>query len=333
MPNAVRSVVRSSCADVERVGVNALTHILGDISNEEFLQHYWQRQPLLVRSAFSVDSLPVVSSELAVLAEDPDVESRIVLEAGPTGPWELRSGPFRAADRQTLPATSWTLLVQAIDLWVPEARDLLRYFDFLPRWRLDDIMASFAVEGGSVGPHFDQYDVFLIQAEGQRRWQIGSTCGDDTPLLSGCDLQILADFQPLHDWLVEPGDMLYLPPKVAHWGVARSECVTLSVGFRSPTLADMLGDLAIEISAQGNDQHYTDPALTPAMAAEDIDPAFIDQARDLLSALLNEDGLLEDWFARYMTLPKYPGLEHRTGEARTVRIGGRAYRNGELSED
>ena len=313
--------------------MSVLPRILGDISTEEFLQDYWQRQPLLVRGAFPIDSLPSLSAELSVLAEDPDVESRVVLDEGATGPWEVRSGPFRASAFQALPATSWTLLVQAIDLWIPEARGLLAHFDFLPRWRLDDIMASLAVEGGSVGPHFDQYDVFLIQAEGQRRWQIGGSCSDDTPLLSGCDLQVLADFRPLHDWLVAPGDMLYLPPKISHWGIAQSECVTLSVGFRSPTLADMLGDLAIEISAQGNDRHYTDPMLTPAMAAEDIDPAFIDQARDLLGALLTEDGLLEDWFARYMTMPKYPGLEHRTGEARTARIAGRGYLNGELSED
>ncbi len=155
--------------------------LLGDVSVAEFLSDYWQQKPLLVRNALPDWPNPVSPDELAGLALEEEVESRIVVEQG-VSPWELRHGPFDEGTFAQLPPTGWTLLVQALDLWVPEVQTLLQHFDFLPRWRLDDVMASFAVPGGSVGPHFDQYDVFLLQVAGQRRWQIGAHCGPETVL-------------------------------------------------------------------------------------------------------------------------------------------------------
>ena len=219
--------------------------------------------------------------------------------------------------------------MQAVDLWCPEVANLYAHFDFLPRWRTDDIMASYAVPGGSVGPHFDQYDVFLIQISGHRRWQIGAKCDDQTPLLQGTELQIIDNFEATDEWLLGPGDMLYLPPGVAHWGVAEDACMTFSLGFRAPLLSDMLSDLAVELSAQGLDQHYRDPVLTAAMSANEIDPSFVAHAKRQLLTLLDNDPLIADWLARFMTAPKYPDLVEVSGEQRRASAMGRHYRNGE----
>lgn len=304
-------------------------NVFGDLAPEHFLRDYWQRKPLLVRGALAEYVSPIAGDELAGLALEADVESRLVSNGDVTEPWPVRFGPFAEQDFLQLPPRDWTLLVQAVDLWCPEVADLYRYFDFLPRWRMDDIMASYAAPGGSVGPHFDQYDVFLIQVAGHRRWQIGGYCDDQTPLLAGTELQIIEDFQATEDWLLGPGDMLYLPPGLAHWGVAEDACTTFSLGFRSPLLSDMLADLAAELSAQGLDQHYRDPVLTSAMGRTEIDPAFVAHAKHQLFALLDNDPLLADWFARYMTAPKYPDLLDASGELRQAQVQGREYLNGE----
>lgn len=303
--------------------------ISGDLEPREFLARYWQQQPLLVRNFLPGYQSPISADELAGLATMANVESRLVLENGAAGPWELRHGPFADADFAQLPEHDWTLLVQALDLWVPEVESLLGHFDFLPRWRIDDVMASFAVKGGSVGPHFDHYDVFLLQVEGNRRWQIGELCDANTTLVKATDLGIIRDFTATHDWLLKPGDMLYLPPGIGHWGVAESDCITFSVGFRSPTLADLLGDLALELSAQGVDARYRDPPLTPEMASSTVDRAFVAQARAQLHQLIDNENLIADWFARFMTAPKYEGLEEDTGEHREAEINGNRYVNGE----
>jgi len=214
---------------------------------------------------------------------------------------------------------------------VPAVRELLPHFDFLPPWRLDDVMASYAAPGGSVGPHVDQYDVFLLQVEGQRRWQIGTFCDGSPVLRQDTDLSLLANFEATQEWVLDPGDMLYLPPQLSHWGTAVTECVTFSIGFRSPNLADMLGDLAVELLAQGRGAQYRDPPLQVSMANSQIDPAFIDAAKRQLQALLEDESLLADWFARYMTAPKYPELVLGSEEQRRASIAGAIYVNGELA--
>jgi len=286
-----------------------------------------------VRQALPDYQLPVTPHDLAALALEPDVESRIVLEQGAEHPWQLRLGPFSEQDFAQLPRSHWTLLIQALDLWVPEVADLYQHFAFLPPWRRDDIMASFAAPGGSVGPHFDQYDVFLLQVEGDRRWQIGAPCAPDVAILEGTELDILAQFEPEQEWLLEPGDLLYLPPRVPHWGIAETECMTLSVGFRAPSVADMLAELAVDVATLPGVAEYRDPPLTPAMATVHIDPAFIAQVREQLSSVLADEALLADWFARYMTQAKYPDLEAVTGERRVASVGRRFYENGERRED
>ena len=189
-------------------------------------------------------------------------------------------------------------------------------------------MVSYAVPGGSVGPHVDQYDVFLLQVEGQRRWQIGASEPAAPALLADSDLRILEQFEPIAEWTLAPGDMLYLPPQVSHWGVATTQCITCSIGFRSPSVSELLGDLAIELLAQDQERRYADPPLTAEMAAEEIAPEFIQQTKQLLLSALEDDALLADWFARFMTEPKYPELEDVTKEQRRASVNGVVYENG-----
>lgn len=306
--------------------------VLGNLTPDQFLSEHWQRKPLLVRAALKDYVSPLSADELAGLALEEEVESRLVSNGDATAPWPVRFGPFSEQDFARLPKTDWTLLVQAVDLWCPEVAELYAHFDFLPRWRTDDIMASYAAPGGSVGPHFDQYDVFLIQIAGHRRWQIGTVCDDKTPLVEGTELQIIDKFEAVDEWVLGPGDMLYLPPGVAHWGVAQDACMTFSLGFRSPLLSDMLSDLAVELSAQGLDQHYRDPVLTAAMGSDEIDPVFVAHAKQQLLALLDNEPLIADWLARFMTAPKYPDLVDASGEQRQASTMGRQYRNGEPTD-
>ncbi|RLA37737.1 MAG: hypothetical protein DRQ64_09360, partial [Gammaproteobacteria bacterium] len=175
---------------------------------DNFLAEYWQRKPLLIRQALPGFTSPIEADELAGLALEEEFESRLIIESKASPYWSLQCGPFADDRFQSLPSSHWTLLVQAVDQWVPEVHDLLRHFDFLPQWRVDDIMLSYAADQGSVGPHFDQYDVFLLQGEGQRRWRLGQHCDSNTPLLKGPELSIVDNFEQSEEWLLEPGDML-----------------------------------------------------------------------------------------------------------------------------
>ena len=291
--------------------------VLGDISAEEFLADYWQKKPLLIRNAIPNFEPPIDGDELAGIALEQDVESRLVIGAD----WQLEHGPFTEERFQMLPSTDWTLLVQAVDLWVPEVAELLHEFNFLPPWRLDDIMVSYAEAGGSVGPHFDYYDVFLLQGAGQRRWQIGQRCDNDTPLATETDLKIIADFKATNEWVLNTGDMLYIPPQIAHHGVAVGDCTTFSIGFRTPAATEMLDDLATELLSRGPAPTYLmDPPLAPAMANSNISAAYVGKVKALLLDTLNDDQLLAEWFAQFMTEPKYPVLVDETGEERVASI-------------
>jgi 50S ribosomal protein L16 3-hydroxylase len=306
--------------------------VLGNVSTEDFLANYWQQKVLLVRQALPHYIAGLSADELAGLSLEEEVESRLILEHTHNRSWVARHGPFHETDFAQLPATHWTLLVQAVDLWVPQVKALLERFDFLPSWRLDDIMVSYAPPGGSVGPHFDHYDVFLLQVSGTRRWQVGDKSNNDAVLIADADLKILADFEVRQEWLLNPGDMLYLPPRVAHWGVAETACMTYSIGFRAPTVADLLNDLAVELTVNGRDQHITDPPLTPAMAGDTITPEFIQATKRQIAATLNDDALIADWLARFMTMPKYPELVDITGEKRVAKLGKQRYVNGDLED-
>ena len=280
--------------------------LLGGISAREFMRDYWQKKPLLVRQAFPDFESPIDPDELAGLALEEEVESRIVLEHG-AHPWELRRGPFNEDTFADLPEKDWTLLVQAVDQFVPEVAELLEHFRFLPSWRIDDVMISFATPGGSVGPHFDNYDVFLLQGHGQRNWKIGQMCDSDSPLLDHADLRILAEFEQSGEWTLEPGDMLYLPPRLAHYGVAVDDCLTYSVGFRAPSAAEVLTHFTDFLGQfLPDEERYSDADAEPASDPHQIQHDALDRLKGLLDKHMGDKDLLLTWFGQFMTEPRYP---------------------------
>jgi len=280
--------------------------LLGGISAREFMRDYWQKKPLLVRQAFPDFESPIDPDELAGLALEEEVESRIVLEHG-AHPWELRRGPFNDDTFAELPEKDWTLLVQAVDQFVPEVAELLEHFRFLPSWRIDDVMISFAAPGGSVGPHFDNYDVFLLQGHGQRNWKIGQMCDSESPLLEHADLRILAEFEQSGEWTLEPGDMLYLPPRLAHYGVAVDDCLTYSVGFRAPSAAEVLTHFTDFLGQfLPDEERYSDADAQPVSDPHLIQHDALDRLKGLIDKHMNDKDLLLTWFGQFMTEPRYP---------------------------
>jgi 50S ribosomal protein L16 3-hydroxylase len=249
--------------------------LLGGLTVASFLARHWQKAPLFVRGAFPAWRDPVTPEELAGLACEGGVESRLVTtpRRGHRG-WRVEHGPFAAARFRRLPDAHWTLLVQGVDEHVAAVEALLAPFAFLPRWRLDDVMVSYAATGGGVGPHTDSYDVFLVQGRGRRRWQIAERF--DPHLVPGLDLRVLRTFAAEREWIAEPGDLLYLPPGVAHHGTALEPCLTFSVGFRAPALREVALDVArARLAALAPAALYADrdlaahvPAGTPIGAAE-----------------------------------------------------------------
>lgn len=287
--------------------------LLGGMSPREFLRDYWQRKPLLIRQAIPNFESPLSADELAGLSLEEEVESRLVIEHG-AQPWEMRRGPFSEETFKDLPEKDWTLLVQAVDQFVPEVSALLEQFRFLPTWRIDDVMISYAAPGGGVGPHFDNYDVFLLQGEGQRRWKIGQLCNSDDSMLEHADLRILAEFEQSEEWVLEPGDMLYLPPRLAHFGIAETECLTYSVGFRAPSAAEVLTHFT-DFLAQflPDEERYTDAGMAPVSDPSEIQRDALDRLKALLAEHMSDERLLLTWFGQFMTEPRFPELV--TGEA------------------
>lgn len=225
------------------------------MSRREFLRDYWQQRPLLIRQGLAGFRSPLSPEELAGLAMEADTESRII--GYRAGAWSLQHGPFDTQDFQR--NDPWTLLVQRVDHWVPEVAALRQSVAFLPNWRFDDVMVSYAVDGGSVGPHFDRYDVFLLQGLGRRRWHLGQFCDEQTPRLQHEALHLLETFENSAEFVLEPGDVLYVPPGLAHWGVAEGECMTYSLGFRAPPLGDVMARLTDSVL----------DALAPQLLLED----------------------------------------------------------------
>ncbi|MCX2981228.1 cupin domain-containing protein [Halieaceae bacterium IMCC14734] len=274
---------------------------LQNFNAQEFLQTYWQRQPLVIRQALPHFQVPLDADELAGLAMEPEVESRLVTTAPD---WPLRHGPF--AEQDFAGEGSWTLLVQAVDHYVPEVAELLRLIRFLPSWRVDDVMMSYANDGASVGPHYDNYDVFLLQGEGQREWLLGQQCDANTPLLPHTELRILKEFEQSAAYLLEPGDILYVPPGLAHWGIARGECTTFSLGLRAPQLAELMSrqvDQALE--ALKPELFYRDAQLAVDPLPGEITTAALEQARAQLSQLLQTGSSDARWLGELVTEPRY----------------------------
>ena len=270
------------------------------LSQQTFLQQYWQKRPLLMRNALTDYDFPLSADELAGLACEDEVESRIVREHS-RHQWSLQHGPFSEADFAALGDSHWTLLVQDTDKYVPQIAELLRRFHFIPSWRFDDIMISYATPQGSVGPHTDTYDVFLIQAQGRREWRIDTRVANPA-LLPDLPVRILAEFEAENSWLLEPGDVLYLPPGVAHWGIAQDECMTWSVGLRAPSASEMIDSFAQYLLEQASESgHYQDPPFNPPSSPAYIDSAVIRQNGRLLDEPWLDPALRRQWFGGFVT--------------------------------
>lgn len=268
-----------------------------------FLERYWQKQPLLVRGALAGYTCPLQGDDLAGLACEPLAASRLVRHDRTRDEWLLRQGPFAETDFANLPERDWTLLVQDCDKLLGEVEPLLQRFRFVPSWRIDDVMISYAAPGGSVGPHIDQYDVFLLQAQGQRRWQISTDPHADATFRPEGALKILRAFTPTHDWVLQPGDLLYLPPGVPHYGTALDDCLTFSVGMRAPSAAELLLDFAEHRADRlPEEQRYQDPDLEQQRHPAELTEAAVRRVRRQLEAALRcEPRVLRDWLASFVT--------------------------------
>lgn len=276
-----------------------------DFDAAAFLRDHWQKRPLLIRQPFETWSNPLAPDELAGLACEPEVESRIVRHTGPQE-WLLESEPFAPDRFCALGDSPWTLLVQAVDQHVPEVADLIEPFRFVPDWRIDDVMVSYAADGGGVGPHFDQYDVFLIQGLGRRRWRVGPKCDETSPLLPHDGLRLLAGFEATDEWVLEPGDILYVPPGFAHDGIAvGDDCMTYSVGFRAPSRGDLVSAWTDHVlDTLDEDDRYADPDLSLTANPGEITPDALARARDLVLGALDNPQTFAAWFGRHVTEPK-----------------------------
>jgi 50S ribosomal protein L16 3-hydroxylase len=268
-----------------------------------FLRDYWQQRPLLIRNAFADFASPLAPEDLAGLACEDFALSRIIAHEPERDHWNVRSGPFAESDFAGLPETHWTLLVQDVDKWDVDVAALLGHFSFLPSWRIDDVMVSYAVDGGSVGAHVDQYDVFLLQGQGRRRWQINVDPAAPKAFRDDVELKLLREFTPTHEWLLEPGDMLYLPPGIAHHGVAEGKCLTFSIGMRAPAMAEMVADLAGFLAERLPEElRYTDAGIAPAKAAGEIgDLALGKIGQALRDSMTVDASTLRGWFGSFIT--------------------------------
>ena len=280
------------------------TPLLGGMSPRQFMRRHWQKKPLLVRGAIPGMTPLLSRAQLFELASCDGVESRMV--AQDRGQWQMKRGPFA---RRALPPVSqakWTMLVQGVDLPAARAHGLLQRFAFVPQARLDDLMISWASDGGGVGPHFDSYDVFLLQAQGRRRWRIGRQ--KDLELRGDVPLKILANFEPEEEHLLEPGDMLYLPPRWAHDGIAEGECQTCSIGFRAPSRGELARELLERVAEGAADAAggalYRDPKQEATIAPGEVPQALRGFARDALQAALKDVDAFDRALGEALTAPK-----------------------------
>src|SRR5450830_1190929 len=273
--------------------------LLGGLSPDQFFSEYWHKKPLVIRQAIPGFSPLLTSEELFELAGLDDVESRLITFFKER--WEMKNGPINKIPVKE--KKDWTLLVQGVNLHDEAADDLLRQFSFIPDARLDDLMISYAADGGGVGPHFDSYDVFLLQAHGQRRWQISAQ--KDLSLVHGMPLKILKNFKSEQEFVLEPGDMLYLPPHYAHDGVAVGECMTYSIGFRAPAYQE-LGEAFLQFMADSIDLpgRYADPELTQAKHPAELPAQLLSSVTDEINKMRFTDDDITIFLGEYLSEPK-----------------------------
>lgn len=278
-----------------------LSSLLGGLAPAVFLRDYWQKRPLLIRNALPDFAGLLGFDEMQTLAQRDEVESRLIQGSGRH--WQLDHGPFSKADFKRLPKTDWTLLIQSLDHLLPEASALLAKFNFIPHARLDDLMVSYAAPGGSVGPHFDSYDVFLLQGTGRRRWQIGAQT--DLRLVDDAPLKILRQFKYEQEWILSPGDMLYLPPHYAHHGVAEDACTTYSIGFRAPSAQELAHAFLVHLQDTLQfDGQYADPDLSVQQHPAEISRAMLKQIGAMIARIQWNASDIAQFAGRYLSEPK-----------------------------
>ena len=276
--------------------------LLNHLTPAQFLAEYWQKKPLLIRQAIPNFTGLLSPNDLAGLACEDDVQARIITQK--KDKWSVKSSPFDEAIFSKLPKENWTLLVQGVNHYLFEAASLLAQFNFIPHARLDDLMVSYAPAGGGVGAHVDSYDVFLLQGSGKRRWKISSQT--DLSLVEGAPLKILQNFKSEQEWLLEAGDMLYLPPQIAHWGISESDdCMTYSIGFRAPKTQELqhefLSYLQDNLSVEGL---YADADLKLQNHPAEISDAMINKVGEMLQKITWDKNNVADFLGKYLTEPK-----------------------------
>ncbi|CAH1071560.1 cupin domain-containing protein [Candidatus Nitrotoga sp. 1052] len=275
--------------------------MLGGLTTEEFLRDYWQKKPLLIRQAFSQFNGLLDQSQLFALACTEDVQSRLVTQRH--GQWQVQDGPFKATKFDSLRKSKWTVLVQGVNQHLQTAAALLKNFSFIPHARLDDLMVSYAPKGGGVGAHFDSYDVFLLQGSGHRRWQISAQ--QDHTLVEGAPLRILQRFQMEQEWVLAPGDMLYLPPHYAHNGIAESDCMTYSIGFRTPTHQELAEQFLVYMQDRVClDGMYADPDLKLQRHPSEIGTDMLRQVVQIIRRIKWTKRDIANFLGSYLSDPK-----------------------------
>ena len=297
-----------------------MTWQLQGFDKSDFIRQYWQKQPCLIRQAIPDFESPISPQELAGLACEDEVHSRLIIEKGAETPWQLSYGPFAEEVLTALPETHYSLLVSECEKWIPECRSLLAEFQFIPAWRIDDLMVSYAAPGGSVGPHSDEYDVFLLQAEGKRQWQYTDTRVDNPALIADLDLAIMQDFNSDQEAILSPGDLLYLPPGIAHRGVAIEPCLTFSIGFRAPTATEILESFELEVGRLNSAPlRYADPDLETNRHFAEITQNEIDQFRAMVLSIMDQpESLWVDSIGKLLSDSLVAGNDHPPASAHSL---------------
>lgn len=281
--------------------------VLGGITAEQFLTEYWQKKPLLVRNALPEIKNLLEPADVMELALDENINARLIKQKDKDpNHWSVKSSPLMKADFQKMPKL-WTLLIQAIDHYSFDLAELWKKFPFIPQWRRDDIMVSYAPKGGSVGKHFDFYDVFLVQGHGHRRWQLGQMCDADSEIVAGQPLKLLPEIQIHFDEILAPGDLLYVPPGLAHYGVAEDDCLTYSFGFRMPNVAEMMDRVSDKFAVdQLLKNPLTDILREKVTSVGQISQTELEYLKTKLLAQLQNPTVLEDALMSLMSESKYP---------------------------
>lgn len=275
---------------------------INDLSEQDFLTQYWQKKPLLIKQGFTDFADPLDANELAGLAMEESIESRIITNHD--NDWQAHHGPFE--DFELLTEQHSTLLVQAVDHWHPNAAQLLEPFRFIPNWRIDDLMISFSTPGGGVGPHLDQYDVFIIQGEGKRHWRVGMPDNKLKQFAQNKSLLQVEQFPAVIDCILEPGDILYIPPGCPHEGYAVENALNYSIGFRAPNQRDLLSNFADHIiDKEAGNSRYQDPAITLRDSKGEIQACEVENIKLLMQAALNDDALVKSWLGNTLSQPKH----------------------------